>query len=471
MNPARRVFKNSAALTLSTLLERGVAFLLPVYVARFIGRTAWGEFSTAQSFTLITISISYWGFQQYLPREVARDKTRTGDYLGASLLIVLVTSIGFTLLSFGVVELLDYEPTVDRLIKVGLLVTVLASAEASIFESVITALERMEWIMLVRFPATIARTAAGLWLLLNGADIVVLFYLLGAYYLTISVVYFWLLRRSGVRLRVERTMLRKLTIGAIPFVLVVIAGETFNQVDRIFISKIVSIEQVGVYATGILFVQVAQMVAPAVMGALFPLLSRLFVRSQTLFIEVSQRLFKWLLVGMFPPVLTLIAIAPLLIVGVFSADYLPSIPVLQLAALSLVPILATRLLYRVILASDNERFALPVAVARSSVNIALNLLLLPRFGIIGACVALIGLELIGLLLNYGYVSRMIVALPLGEYIVRPFACILLSGTLYYLLLPISPIAAYLAALSLFAVAVWITRTLTVADWRFLQTYL
>lgn len=471
MNPARRVFKNSAALTLSTLLERGVAFLLPVYVARFIGRTAWGEFNTAQSFTLIAISLSYWGFQQYIPREVARNKQRAGDYLGSALLIVVVTSSLFILLSLWVVNALEYTPSLDRLIKIGLLTTVLFSAEAIIFESIISALERMEWIALARFPATILRTAAGLWLLANGAEIAVLFWLLGGYYLLISGVYSWLLWRNGVRMRVQSKLVRELAVGAIPFVLVVVAGETFNQIDRVFISKIVNIEQVGVYATGVLFIQVVQMVAPALMGALFPLLSRLFVRSETLFVEVSQRLFKWLLVGMFPFVLTLVGIAPLLIVGVFSAEYLPSIPILQIAALSLLPMLSTRLLYRIILASNNERLALPVAIARSSVNILLNLLLLPRFGIIGAAVALIGLELSGLILNYRYVSRHIMPLPLGELILRPTLCCIIGGTAYLLIQPFSPLLAYITAMLLFSAAALLTQTLTRADWQFLRRYL
>lgn len=471
MNPARRVFKNSAALTLSTLLERGVAFLLPVYVARFIGRTAWGEFNTAQSFTLIAISLSYWGFQQYIPREVARNNSRSGAYLGSALVIVAFTSTVFVLLSLWLVDALDYAPSLDRLIKVGLLTTVLFSAEAIIFESVISALERMEWIALARFPATTLRTMAGLWLLANGAEIAVLFWLLGGYYLLTSSVYAWLLWRNGVRIQVQTDLIRELTVGAIPFVLVVVAGETFNQIDRVFISKIVNVEQVGVYATGVLFVQVAQMVAPAVMGAIFPLLSRLFLRSEELFVEVSQRLFRWLFVGMFPFVLTLIALAPLLIVGVFSADYLPSIPILQIAALSLLPMLSTRLLYRIILASNNERLALPVAIARSSANILLNLLLLPRFGIIGAAVALIGLELSGLILNYRYVAKHIMPLPLGELIVRPVICCLVGGGVFWGVRPISPLLAYVAALSAFLVTTFATNTLTRSDWQFLRRYL
>ena len=53
MNSSLRVFKNSTALSFSVLIERGIAFILPLYVARILGREAWGDYNTAYAFVLI----------------------------------------------------------------------------------------------------------------------------------------------------------------------------------------------------------------------------------------------------------------------------------------------------------------------------------------------------------------------------------------------------------------------------------
>ena len=444
--------------------------LLPIYVARVIGRSDWGAFSTAQSFTLIAVSLAYWGLLQYLPREIVRNQERIDEYLSGALQIVAVVSVVVTLVSLFVVRLLNYEPEIERLIQIGLIATVLVGAEALVCESVISALERMEWIAAVRFPATLLRTGAGIWLLANGYGIEVLFLLLGAYYLLAIVAYLWLLGRAGVRFkwRAGQKIASGLARGAIPFVLIVAAGESFKQIDRIFISKLGSVEDVGIYASGVMLVQVVQMVAPNVMTALFPGLSRAYVDSAEKFAEITQRLFKWLLLGMFPLVLTLIALAPILILLIFSDSYVDSIPIMQLAALSLLPVLATRLLFRVILASNNEQLALPVAIARSVATVLLNLLLIPLYGIVGSAIALIATELVGLVLNYSFVTNRIVPLPLKNLLFLPLLAILVSGAIYQLLLPFSTIAAYFVAMLVFVGLVLGTKTLDSADLAFLR---
>ena len=444
--------------------------LLPIYVARFVGSNAWGSFNTAQSFTLIAISLGYWGFLQYLPREIVRNQEGIEDYLSSALQIVAAVSIVITLLSLIIVRLLNYPPELERLIQIGLLTTVLLGAETIVCESVISALERMEWIAAVRLPATLLRTGIGVWLLANGYGIEVLFLLLGGYYLVAIIAYLLLLLRSGVRLMwgAGRQSMLTLARGAIPFVLIVAAGESFKQIDRIFISKLRNVDEVAIYATGVLLIQVVQMVAPNVMTALFPGLSRAYTQSAERFTEITQHLFKWLLLAMFPLVLTLIALTPFLIVLIFSDRYTASIPIMQLAALSLLPVLATRLLFRVILASNNEQMALPVAIARSVATVLLNLLLIPTLGIVGSAVALIATELVGLILNYSFVTTRILPLPFKTLLLLPLMAMLAGGAIYLLLLPFSTITAYVAAMFVFVGLVFGTKTLDSADWAFLR---
>ncbi len=71
----------------------------------------------------------------------------------------------------------------------------------------------------------------------------------------------------------------------------------------------------------------------------------------------------------------------------------------------LVIFVANAVLFRSMLASDNERITLRVAGVNMLVSVALNVLLIPRWGAYGVAVASLFTTLIALLQNYYYAAR------------------------------------------------------------------
>jgi O-antigen/teichoic acid export membrane protein len=405
----RRVFKNSFALTFSVLLERGILFLLPWYVARVLGPEVWGEFSTAYAFVLIAATLAPWGLGGLLPRYVARDQQQVGNILiNASVvgfLVSLVVIGGMGLLT----HFLGYDPHVESLIYLGLLLVIIPQTEAVLFESVINGLERMEWLVMVRLPSTIIRISLSLYLLQQGYGVEVLFVLLALYYALNTLLYWLIFRRYVPTYRPTPSpswaMMGLLFRQALPFFLIISVSETFKQIDRIFLSAFWDTTAVGIYATGIMLTQLVYMIAPAVMGAIFPGLARTYISNPARFSYLVSWLFKLLGIITFPLTLLIIALAEPLILFVFGSEYADSVIVLQITALGIIPSFLSRLLYRATLASDNERLALYVAIVGNISSLLLNLWLVPRYGVIGASLVTVGVILVNLGQNFWYVTR------------------------------------------------------------------
>jgi O-antigen/teichoic acid export membrane protein len=471
LSPAWRILKNSTALSLAVLLERGIAIVLPWYVARVQGRQDWGIYSTALAFVMIAAPLAYWGLDQLLPREIGRDRKQVGLLLANAGVVGAGVSLLTTVMAAAVVYLLGYPPEVQYLIILGLVLTLLPRTEATLCEAAVNGLERMEWITAVRFPLTLLRVVISVLLLAMGYGLQVLFWLWAVYYVLASGFYlllFWR-RVPGFSLSFEARLMRQLAVRALPFVATIFVGETFKQIDRIFISKWDGTDAVGVYAAGTMLVQTLYLVAAALMNALYPALSRAYLASRRRFSLTISRLFRLLFVAIYPVALSVIALAGPLILLIFGEDYAASVLVLQITALAIVPSYLARLLYRTLLASNNERLAFWVSVANSAVGLGLNILLIPRYGLLGASIVAVIVALTGLAQSLYLLARGVIHFDFTRALLLPGVCAGVSAATYLALLQWNSIAAWLLSMAVFVILVLVTRVVSREDLAMFST--
>lgn len=434
------------------------------YVARVQGRDQWGNYTTASTFIAISAPFAFFGLNQLLPRRTAQEPEQAGRVLSAGLILGGIVSVCVTVILLLVSGLLDYEDHVRSLIMYGLVLTLVPFTEFTLCEAVVSGLERVDWIALIRLPLTVLRVSFSIGLLALGFHIRVIFIGLSISYLVASGLYLYLLltRSRDIRLGVDNQLLAAVFVEALPFVAFLAVGEAFKQLGRVVLSTAWSPEALGVYAVGTAFIQMLYLVAPAIMTAIFPQLVRTQEASEKKFVRVVNKLLKILLVAIFPLALTVIGWSNLVIRLVYGVDYLDAIPVMQIAAWGLVPSFAARLLYRVILASHYERVSIRISFINSALNILLSLWLVPRYGLIGASIVSALIELVGFSQNLLFVSRKVVCVDLFRALVKPTACMLLSYGVFRVLLNWygHRIGAWVAALGFFGAVVWVSGTLS-----------
>jgi O-antigen/teichoic acid export membrane protein len=433
VNPVLRILKNSTALSLAVLLERGIAFFLPWYVARVRGSEVYGGYSTAMTFVVIAAGFAFWGLDQLVPREIARSRERAGSLLASSAVLGGVTSLVTAAVVLVVVTFLDYAAGVRTLITLGVAFVLLPRTEATLCEATVNGLERMEWIVAVRFPAALLRIGVSILVLSRGWGMEALLVILAATHLIACGAYLAIFVRfvPGFRLRVDRTLARSLAVQAIPLVVTIGIGEGARQLDRVFLSTRWDVASVGFYSTGIMLVQLVYMLAPAVMNALYPVLSRAYLASRERFAAQVSHVFRLLFIAIFPLALAIVALADVVILFAFGEEYVPSIAVLRIYALGIVPSFLGRLMYRTLLASNNERLTVRIVIVNSVTIAVLNLLLVPRYGVRGAALAAACAELVGLVQNLFYVSRSVGRFAYGRALARPASCVLVSAAAFW----------------------------------------
>jgi O-antigen/teichoic acid export membrane protein len=426
----RRVLKNIMALVFSTSMQRLLTFVLTVYVARALGADALGQFSIVMSLLLIFQTISYIGQEQIVIREVARAPHEAGAYLvNGSLLVVAGGMLG-TLLMFVTASILDYESQVMIYIYFAGL-SLIPGALAIVAESVIKGLEQMHFVTVAQTITGVIRLCLSLVLLCLGVDLWSIFLVIALSNMMLYLEYLYIVRRlvGSFVFLVDRRMIRHLLHLAGAFIVVSIFGVVFRHVDVLMLGKMKDSTTVGIYSAAFRLTQMGMQFRPAFMLALFPRMSEVYTHSPAQLGEIAERSLRLLMTFIIPIAVVVTFLAEEMIVLFYDTGYQESVHVLRLLAWGLVLFFANAVLYRTLLASDNEQVTVRVAGVNMISNVLLNLLLIPRWGVNGVAVASICTTLFALVQNYAYVARHLFKLDWLRSVGKPVLAAALCGGL------------------------------------------
>ena len=146
----------------------------------------------------------------------------------------------------------------------------------------------------------------------------------------------------------------------------------------------------------------------------------------------------------------------------FGDSYEPSIIILQILALGILPSYLSRLLYRVLLASDHERLGINVTLVSNTANIILNIILIPRYGAVGASIASVSTILVSFIQNFFYVNRLI-RFDYVSALWLPLVGVILSSLLFWWLMDWNILGAGILSITLFIAVSLITKSISRDD--------
>lgn len=172
-----------------------------------------------------------------------------------------------------------------------------------------------------------------------------------------------------------------------PFTACELLGQFYARTDFLLIAFLLGNADVGLYATGMKFVEYGIIPLYLLGLAAYPSLSRAAVLDPVAFLESVRELARvmlflggWLAVG-------LAFLVPLLIEPIFGARFAPAVHILPwFAALALLKG-GEAALYRVMYAVRRPTVYFVAILAGTAVTIVLNVVLIPLLGLVGAAVA------------------------------------------------------------------------------------
>ncbi len=395
-SPFSTVFSGGAVLFVGLLFQYGVEFGSKLVVARLLGRVDYGAVSLGvkllSTLTVVVLLGTHNGVGRFLPR--FDDRARRRGVLVAAFGIVLpvaVVASAAVVLSADLVATRAFDdPAVGPVVRVFGLALPLAAVVRLTVATVRGRQEALPRVVLQnvaqpvsRFALIAAAVALGI-----GAVGVAGAYLV-SYAFVAGLAAWYLLRRTALLAAVgHEPMGRELFSFSAPLLVVATTTTVFVNADTFLLGVFSTTAAVGLYSAVYPLAVVLTLVLEAINFVAMPVISELHADDRTHeMARTYQVAAKWVLAATLPPFLVVVSFPGVVIGATFGPAYTDGALALSILAVGFFSHAVAGPAGNALTAIGRPRVLMYDNVAVAAVNIALNVVFIPRNGVVGAAAA------------------------------------------------------------------------------------
>lgn len=412
MNTARRIAKNTGVLLVAQIISMVLGFFYIMYTARYLGAEGFGVLSFALAFTGMFGIFSDMGLSQLIVREVARDKTLAGKYVGNAIFIKIILSIFTLFFIFIAINIFNYPQ--KTIVVVSLIaLSVIVGAFNKIFYSIFQAFEKMEFQSIGQIISSVLLFSGAMIAIFYEYDIVA-FALL---YLVVSIVnlvyslFISISKFTKPTIKYEYIFWKELFKEGLPFAITGISINIYLWIDTVMLSILKGDEVVGLYNAAYRIVLVLLFIPVIFNYSIFPLMSQYFISSENALKISFQKLFKSMIFIGLPLGFGIMVIADKIVLLIYGNQFINSIIILQILIWSAVLIFARSPFERLLESINRQTLVTTIFIIGALFNVTANLILIPKYSYIGAGIATVFTDLIVLIFLIIYTYNLGFVIP------------------------------------------------------------
>jgi O-antigen/teichoic acid export membrane protein len=385
----KQIMIHSGMLMVERIAGMVLNLVVSIWLARYLGVSLFGQLNYAIAFVVLFDPLYNLGLNSLVTRELANGEQPAGKVLGTALRLRL----GGGLLAVGLIVLVQLWNSPDSNVfwflwlglgKMG--------AVPGVTEYWYEARQKFSALIAVRLGALLLTTGAKVlaivlqWplesiVIVYGVEFVLQF-------AAMAVLYFRL-RPSGERWHFDGAYSVQLLKGSFWLILSGIASVIYLKIDQVMLGNILGDASVGVYAVAARFSEVWYFIPTAFATAYFPQLLITRKTDTQQYLAQLQMGFTVLFYASAVIAIGITWIAPYLIQRLYGAEFAQAATVLQIHVWAGVFVFMRGLVSKWLIAENLLRYSLVSHGSGAVVNIILNLVLIPQYGVQGAAWATI----------------------------------------------------------------------------------
>lgn len=474
MQLSRIIFRNSLFGVAANVIIKVLSFAFAVYSVRFLGADAVGQFVAVMAFGRVFIFLSDLGLSPYTVREVARLREQPGgaeriaQLYGAVLRLRTVLALFTAGLVLALAWMTSRPAPMIGAIALNMVGLLLFGVQGT-SEAILAGYERLDVPSKAKVYNQICYIVLGGLALWAG---------LGYYGLIIAtlagiVLMLWLCWRAVSALEVRPGVGAgwpwwMLIRTSMPFGVISLALGLSYNLDVVLLNIFRSTTETAYYGAAYGLVFSVLFLSNAVNTALFPSLSRQSVSQSHTLPPIYERCLSYLLILSLPIAVGATVLSEPLVQFLYGPSYQPVVPVLQIVIWVVPLMFASEFLGYIVVISDRERYVARAIVISTCLNVMLNLLLIPRFGLYTAAVMTVVTELV-LVGQYLWLLRHTLARFNWQFVLlRPLLAALIMGWAVHLLRALPVILTVLSGMLIYGMLLLLLGVLGKEEFRFVR---
>ncbi|MBI4036713.1 flippase [Candidatus Daviesbacteria bacterium] len=270
------ILKQTTWLFCAQIFTRIISFFYTIYLARTLGISDFGLFTVAMVYFSLGSSISDFGFNRFFIREVARDSKKMEELLFNVSFLRLMATTGMFLFFAAILYLFDPDRVRTNLILIGVM-AVIPQSVGQTLDAVFVALRRLQVSAVSLLIVSLTTATVGFVLVTKGygpfGAITALLIGQVAYLLVLGL--FLEKWHAKIISSIKLSVLKKITLGALPYGILGVMGLLYFRLDTILLSYMRGNYETGIYGAAYRFLEAIVFIPIAYSSALFPVLSKL----------------------------------------------------------------------------------------------------------------------------------------------------------------------------------------------------
>ena len=469
-NAARRTGKNTLMLLLGTLFRMFVSFGFIIFAADRLGVEGFGIYSIGIHYFELFLSLSATAIGILLTRDIARWKKRADELTTSACVFAAVLALLGALVMIGLTFAFQFTGSTSMVIMVASL-ALFPAALSAIFEAVLVAHERAEFVALAVSIESTVRVLASIAAILMGYGLITLFVILivtrfiqlAAFYISVryvaSLQFIFSFRGFSRFVRRWRMFAAENWMATI-----------YTNLDVLVLSWLTGEVAVGLYSAAWKIVRLGSVAAKTYTTAVFPLLARLHQSSIRQFEKVNMDTIRLMCVIAIPIVVVTSVISDRIIGLVYyTGKYSEAVPVLQVLIWVLLLEFLNPFLSHTLFARGRQDRSMYVAAIALVVNTAATFALVHNFGALGAAMGTVIGGLVATICYMKFALTRSEIIKTTHSILRVLLASCVVGLVLLFVRDESWLVLGLVGLLIYPVLIWVLRLVSQQDLDLLRS--
>jgi len=384
-----RILTNVSWLFADRILRMGVGLLIGVWIARYLGPEQFGVLNYAIAFVGLFLPLAMLGLDNVAVRDLVQEPARSHETLGTAFILKLAAGIGTYGLALAVIITLKPEASLLHAL-VGLTGAGLVFQAFDAVDFWFQSQVRSKYVVVARNTSFLITSLIRVAFVLAAAPLIVF---AGAVALEAALsalglvlIYQW----SGQHFRDWRAKRRRaaeLLRTSWPLIVSAVAIAVYLRIGQIMIGEVLGDIEVGIYAAAVRISEVWYFIPTAIVSSVAPALTQAKEADAALYKRRAQQLLNMMAGFGYAVAIPVSLLAGPLIRLLYGAEYADAgLPLaVHIWAGLFVCLGVAQSMW--LLLEGHTQITLINTVVGALVNIGLNLVLIPKFGSLGAAIA------------------------------------------------------------------------------------
>jgi O-antigen/teichoic acid export membrane protein len=384
----KRYFVNTGWMFFGQIFNLAISFFVGAWLVRYLGPEKFGVLSYALAFAGLFAFISDLGINSILNRELIKFPEKRDELLGTALGLKITGGLIAFLVTICAIFLLDISPLSRSLIALYSLTFIFQAADviSTFFQAKVEAKKNVRSQIISSSISSILKVVvmlAGLgvtWLMIIYVlDFVWLgIALLTAYYYSDLKIWKWIFSWSIAKKILSDSWLLMLTSAF---------GIIYMRIDQVMIGNFLGEKEVGLYASATKILEVWYFIPMIICPSLSPAIINAKKNDQNLYLNRLKKLFFLMFFLAVAVCFVVTLLAKPIIYFLFGNAYLEVASVLRIYIWSLLGTFLGVTMGQYLIAENYTKIYFLITIFGAIANVTLNMILIPRIGILGAAIA------------------------------------------------------------------------------------